>query len=148
MKLTVLQRVRPRTAGNVTVLIGLVAAVVSGFLIAHPPLSIPGAVLLVAATILLCVGAIWRLKKSWSDPWPPYTAPHKRKQLRRLRILFIATCVFLPVLLALSVFSVVDGRWWDVVFGLFLASMQLMNLRLFARAIKVVQRQPDPAADS
>ncbi|RNE67228.1 hypothetical protein [Cryobacterium tepidiphilum] len=145
MKLASLHKVSPRTAGSVTVLTGIILAVVAGFLIAHPPLSIPGAVLLVVGTILLCVGAIWRLKRTWSDPWPPYTAPDRRKQLRRLRILFVFNCVFLPVLLAGAIYSAINGQWWEVAFGLFIGISPALNIWLFPRLIRSIQKGPDPA---
>jgi hypothetical protein len=147
MTRAILQKIPPRTAGNATALIGLVAAVAAGFLIANPPLSIPAAVLLVAATILICVGAIWRLKRTWDDPWPPYTPPDRRKLLRRFRILFIFSCVFMPVVLAFGVYAAIVGMWWYAAYSVFLAAMSVFNMRTFSRYLRFIQAQAGRTGD-
>jgi membrane protein implicated in regulation of membrane protease activity len=88
-----------------------VLAIGGGYLLATPPWSIPGAVVLVAATIVFAVGAVWMNRRSWSEPWPPDLTPSLKKQLQRARRLQVFNSVLLVAMIAAIVYGIVTGEW-------------------------------------
>ncbi|QJU54596.1 hypothetical protein SCB71_15865 [Herbiconiux sp. KACC 21604] len=124
----VAERVSPRAAGWIAVGVAVVIAVGGGVLLAHPPWSITGAVVLVGASILLPVGAVWMLRRSWSEPWPPDLTPSVQKQLRWLRVGRIASAVMLVGVIALAIYAVARQNWWQLAWAGVLGAMGLSNL--------------------
>lgn len=108
---------RPRPAGWLAIVGAALMAVGGGILIATPPWSIAGAIVLVAASILLSLGIIWTQRRSWSEPWPPDVTPSVQKQLRRLRVLGVVNGVALVVLLAAAVYAITTQNWWQLLFA-------------------------------
>ncbi len=99
---------KPRAAGTIGIVVALALAVLGGYLLARPPWSIPGALVLVLASIALCVSVVWTGRKSWSEPWPPHTAPSLEKQVRRTRARLFASVVLLTASVALTVVAVME----------------------------------------
>lgn len=122
--------VSPRAAGWLAILGGILLAVLGGFLIATPPWSIPGAVVLVGSTILLSVGVVWLQRRSWTEPWPPYTAPSLRKRVRRFRALLILNSVLVVAVIADAVYAVASQDWWKLVPAGFFLILAAGNLTL------------------
>ncbi|MGH1550794.1 hypothetical protein ACRAWB_17075 [Leifsonia poae] len=131
---------KPRAAGVLAVIGALLLAVAGGFLIARPPWSILGAIVLVGASILLSIGAVWLLRRSWSDPWPPYVEPSLEKRLRRFRVLVVLNCVLLVAVVALTVYVVASQDWPRLIFSAFLFLMVLSNLSLNQRTLRYLRR--------
>jgi hypothetical protein len=102
-------------------------AVAGGYLLATPPWSIPGALVLVAATILLSVGTVWVNRRSWSEPWPPDVTPSLKKQLRRLRVLQIVNSVLFMGMIAVAVYAIVDSDWWKLLWAALLLLLRMSN---------------------
>lgn len=112
----------PRTAGWCAIVGALAVAMVGGILLASPPWSIPGALVLVAASILLAVGIVWTYRRSWSEPWPPDVTPSRRQQLRRLQVTQVISSVLMVSTIALAVYAIADQDWSMIIWtGLFLA---------------------------
>jgi hypothetical protein len=123
--------VSPRLAGWLAVVGALVLAVLGGYLIAAPPWSIPGAIILVAATILLSVGVVWLHRRSWSEPWPPYVAPSMQKQLRRLRTMQVINSILLIAAIAAAVSAIASQNWGQLLYVGLLLFVGLTNLKLY-----------------
>jgi len=112
---------------------GIAGSVISGGLIAHPPFSIPGALLLVAATIAFAVGASWTMRKSWdAASWPDAGMPTvaSRKRLRRILIL---QCILAPLLIGGGVWQAFTGGigWVNIIWGTFLLVQAVTQLRRY-----------------
>ncbi|WP_346234255.1 hypothetical protein [Parafrigoribacterium mesophilum] len=116
-------------AGAYTIVLGVLVAIVAGGMIAHPPLSIFGAILLVVATILMSIGCVWLVRRSWDEPWPE--EPDEAKLMRRRRRLLIVNVVRLSVALAFGAFFAVNGDWWAVVLALVLACSPTTFILMF-----------------
>ena len=131
----------PRVAGTAAMVAALALAVVAGFLIGHPPWSIPGAVLLVAASILFCVGALWSLRRTWEDQtWPPNVAMDRAKALRTMYRFSLMMCFFGPLMIAGGVVAIILGDnlvsgIFIVVLGVFNLATSLWRLRLYRRLV-------------
>jgi hypothetical protein len=104
-----------------------VLAAAGGYLLATPPWSIPGALVLVAATILLSVGTVWINRRSWSEPWPPDVTPSLQKQLRRFRVLQIGNSVVFVLMIAVAVYAIVDADWWKLLWAALLLLLRMSN---------------------
>jgi hypothetical protein len=117
----------PRAAGWCAIVGAAVLAVAGGYLLATPPWSIPGALVLVAATILLSVGTVWVHRRSWSEPWPPDVTPSLQKQLRRLRVLQIGNSVVFVLMIAVAVYAIVDADWWKLLWAALLLLLRMSN---------------------
>ena len=97
---------KPRLAGVVGMVAGLAMAGTGGWLIAHPPLSLLGVVVLVAASILCAVAATWTVRRSWSaTDWPDLTVSEE-KALRRARRVLVMQCVLAPLMIGGSVWII------------------------------------------
>jgi drug/metabolite transporter (DMT)-like permease len=129
----VLRRVSPKFAGVCAVAVGLALAIASGFMIVDPPLSIPGAFILVAATLLISIGSVWLVRSSWEEPWPPDVRASEAKLLRRRRMLLIFSCALLPVALAYGIVSVINGRWWALILVLIFVANTSMNFFIYTK---------------
>jgi amino acid transporter len=125
----VLRKVSPKVAGACTIVLGVLVAIVAGAMIAYPPLSILGAIMLVSATILMSIGCVWLVRRSWDEPWPEQ--PDQAKLVRRRRRLLITNCVQLAGALAYGIFSAVNGSWWAMVFALVLAVYPSIIILIF-----------------
>ncbi|MFB2584527.1 hypothetical protein [Herbiconiux liukaitaii] len=123
----------PRAAGWLAVGGSGVLAVLGGLVIATPPWSILGALVLVAATIVLSLGTVWLHRRSWSDPWPPDVAPSLQTQLKLARVREVVNCVLLVAMVALAVYAAVTQNWWQLLFVGFFALLGLSNLSLNRR---------------
>lgn len=76
----------PRTVGILAMITAFGLAVFGGTLFANSWTAILGALVIVAASILFAVGAVWTLRKSWADKsWPPNVSIDVAKALRRQR---------------------------------------------------------------
>ena len=107
----------PKVAGWLGMAAAALIAVAAGFLIAHPAMGILGALILVGATILFSVGAVWTLRRSWDDKvWPPGFTLSASRLRRRQRTAAILQCVFSPIMVAFSVFVIVGGNAAGVVY--------------------------------
>ena len=115
-----LRRVSPKVAGACTIVLGVLVAIGAGVIIAYPPLSILGAIVLVSATILMSIGCVWLVRRSWDEPWPEIQLD-EAKVVRRRRRLLIVNCVQLAVALAYGTYSAANGSWGAVVVALVLA---------------------------
>ncbi|MBG6215229.1 small-conductance mechanosensitive channel [Cryobacterium sp. CAN_C3] len=115
-------------------------------MIAYPPLSIPGALVLVPATLLISVGSVWLLRRDWSEPWPPDVRPDLAKQLRLRRIFLIANSVLLPVALAYGVYSAFVGAWWMLAYALFLSFNAVYSLVVYRKLADTTTTIPSAPA--
>ncbi|TFD86624.1 hypothetical protein [Cryobacterium serini] len=107
----------PKVAGWFGMPAAAVIAAAAGFLIANSATSILGALVLVGATILFSIAAVWTLRKTWADKaWPPGVPASASRRRRRQRIGAIVQCVLSPLLIALSVLLIVAGSTWAVVY--------------------------------
>ena len=138
-----LRKVSPRVAGACTIVLGVLVAIVAGEMIAYPPLSILGAILLVVATILMSIGCVWLVRRSWDEPWPEQ--PDQAKLMRRRRRRLIVNFVRLSIGLAYGIFFAVNGDWWAVAFALVLAcsptTLILMFFKLRANSFPKSDRE-------
>ena len=106
----------PRTAGIFGMLAGLAIAVVAGFMIASPPYSIVGAVVLVAATILFAVASTWSRRESWdAETYAAVDASDERLE-RNARRWSVVLGVILVPFLGVWVWLFVAGKieWWNL----------------------------------
>jgi membrane protein implicated in regulation of membrane protease activity len=134
----------PRPAGLLAMSGAAVLAIGGGYLLATPPWSIPGAVVLVAATILFAVGAVWMNRRSWSEPWPPDLTPSLKKQLQRARVLQVVNAVLVVAMIAAVVFAVVSGQWPKLVSAVPLLVFASINF-FVNRAVMRRLRESDEA---
>ncbi|RFA07550.1 hypothetical protein B7R21_15275 [Subtercola boreus] len=128
-----LRTVTPRTAGIVAIAIGVALAVCGGWMIAWPPVSILGAIVLAPATLLVAIGCVWLVRRVWDESWPPDVRPDLAKRLRIRRVLLVASGVLLPVALAYGIFSATRGEWGSLVIALILALNAATNLSVYRR---------------
>lgn len=140
--------VSPRSAGWLAIVGALLLAVLGGFLIATPPWSIPGAIVLVGATILLSVGVVWLNRRSWSEPWPPDITASLQKRLRRLRVMQVVNSVLFVATIGLAVYAIVIQNWWQLVYAGFLLVLGLSNLTLNRRTLRYVREMQSKESDS
>ncbi|MDJ0376257.1 hypothetical protein [Cryobacterium sp. PH31-L1] len=107
----------PKVAGWFGMAAAAVIAGAAGLLIANSAASILGALVLVGATILFSVAAVWTLRRTWADKvWPPGVSVSASRIRRRQRIGAIVQCVLSPLMIALSVVLIVAGSTWAVVY--------------------------------
>lgn len=125
----------PRIAGWLAVVGALLLAVLGGLLLATPPWSILGAIILVGATILLSVGVVWLLRRSWSEPWPPYVTPSLQKRRRRARVMLIGNSILFVAVIGGSVYAIVGQNWWQLLYAGFILLVVLGNLSLNRRTL-------------
>ena len=124
-------RMTPKTAGMLGMLAGLAIAVVAGFMIASPPYSIVGAVVLVAATILFAVASTWSRRESWdAGTYAAVDASDERLQ-RNARRWSVVLGVILVPLLGVWVWLFIAGEieWWSLANVLAPVSFFLLNRR-------------------
>jgi hypothetical protein len=98
---------------------GVVMSVVAGALIARPPFSMLGAILLVLATITFAVGASWTVRKTWdAKSWPELGVP-ARANGKLIRKHLIVQCISAPGLIGIGVWQALTGGmgWVSIVFG-------------------------------
>lgn len=126
----------PRAAGLLAIAVSVVVAVLGALLLASPPWSIPGALVLVGATILLSVGTVWLYRRSWSEPWPPDVTPSIRQRLRRLRILQTLNSVLFVATIAMAVYAIVNQHWGQLIYAAALALMALSSLSVNRVALR------------
>lgn len=110
----------PRVAGILAMVAAVALAVFGGSLFANPWTSIPGAIVIVLASILFAIGAVWTLRTSWADKtWPPaVAAPDAAKSLRRLRRSAVVQFLFATWIIGGSVAGMVAGESvWPNVLG-------------------------------
>jgi uncharacterized membrane protein YbhN (UPF0104 family) len=129
-------RVSPRAAGWLAIAGSLLLAVLGGFLLATPPWSIPGAIVLVVATILFSVGTISLYRRSWSDPWPPDTTPSLQKQLRITRVMQIVFSVLFVAMIASAIYAIVTQNWGQLLIATIFLLTGLSNLRIIRRNLR------------
>ncbi|WP_440708211.1 hypothetical protein [Herbiconiux sp. YIM B11900] len=129
----------PRAAGVLAIAGSLGLAVLGGWLLAGPPWSIPGAVVLVAATILLSVGTVWLYRRSWSEPWPPDVTPSMQKRMRRIRVLQVVNSVLFVGMVAAAISAIVCQDWTQLAYaGIFLV-VGLGNLSMNRRTMRYLR---------
>jgi hypothetical protein len=133
-------RIAPRRAGAIAIAAGVVVAVAGGALIATPPWSILGALVLVAATILLSVGAGWTLRRSWREFWPPDRTPSRRKLIRRLQVMNVVGSILLVVVIALAVVSIATQAWMQLAVAGLLCVTNLSSIALRRRLVTALLR--------
>jgi hypothetical protein len=143
-----LRKVPPKVAGACTIALGALVAVVAGAMIAHPPLSILGAIVLVLATILMSIGCVWLVRRSWDEPWPPELQQDQATQARRWRVRLIVNSAALAVVLAYGTVSAISGSWWGLVFALAIAINPATIIFVYfkLRASRMLQRDQQPNA--
>ena len=112
-------------------LAGLAIAVVAGFMIASPPYSIVGAVVLVAATILFAVASTWSRRESWdAGTYAAVDASDERLE-RNARRWSVVLGVILVPFLGVWVWLFVAGKieWWNLANVIFPVGFFLHNRR-------------------
>jgi high-affinity Fe2+/Pb2+ permease len=98
---------RPRAAGILGMVLGLLVSITAGWMIAQPPLSIVGAVVLALGTIIFAVAATWLLRRSWANQAEmPVLDESNPQQIRRF---IIIDCILSPLLIGFGVFEIVSG---------------------------------------
>ncbi|WP_146188053.1 hypothetical protein [Mycetocola zhujimingii] len=138
----------PRATGIITMVASIVLAVAGGWMFSNPWSAIPGALLIVAASISFAVGAIWTLKKSWDDrSWPPDVAIDAAKALRKQRRMAITSCAVAPLIIGCSIaLMVFDQAFWPGALTLILGLTNLGSgvglLRSFAHPPKNTDWRP------
>ncbi|MBF4572909.1 hypothetical protein ITJ64_10310 [Herbiconiux sp. VKM Ac-1786] len=126
----------PRAAGWDAVGGAGVVAVVGGLLLAVPPWSIVGAVVLVGASILLSVGWVWLVRRSWDEPWPPDVTPSLRQRLRRARVMQVVGSVLTVGMVGIAIFALVRQDWGQLAYAVALLVLGAGNLELHQRALR------------
>lgn len=126
----------PRTAGWCAIVGALAIATIGGILLASPPWSIPGALVLVAASILLAVGVIWTYRRSWSEPWPPDVTPSRRQQLRRLQVSQVIGSVLIVSTIALAIYAIADQDWSRIIYAGLLFALGCSNFVVNRRVLR------------
>ena len=115
----------PRTAGILGMVAGLVIAVLAGLMIAHPPVSIVGAFVLVAGTVLFAIAATWTVRPSWGESsWPDASISAEKAQTR-LRRVSTAQCVVAPLLIGAGVWQLGAGQFGGI--NIFLGAVSLIG---------------------
>lgn len=109
----------PRIAGILGMVVGLVIAVLAGIMIAHPPTSIVGALVLVAGTILFAIAATWTVRPSWEPSSWPDASVSDEKARKRFRRIALAQCVIAPLMIGVGVWQTTAGGfgWHNVFLG-------------------------------
>ncbi|GLK15684.1 hypothetical protein [Herbiconiux flava] len=126
----------PRAAGWVAVGAAVGGAVLGGWLLAMPPWSIPGALVLVGASILLSVGTVWLHRRSWDEPWPPDVTPSVQKRLRRARVMQVVGSALIAGMVGIAVFALVREDWGQLVYAVVLLVMGAGNVELNRRVMR------------
>ncbi|MFD1713836.1 hypothetical protein ACFSBZ_05075 [Amnibacterium flavum] len=102
----------PKVAGILVALAAVLAAIASGWLIATPPFSVPGAILLTVATIAFAYGVFLSLRRSWQDPpWPTPRAPNLRRTMIFQLVMAIPLLVLGPISIGLTVSTALESGW-------------------------------------
>lgn len=127
----------PKVVGWLGLLVALVITVAAGFLIASPPTSILGALVLVGATILCAVSALWTRRTSWNDnTWPPPGKVLSASKLRRKQYRIAMTSSILsPLMLAVIVVAVALGSYSSLI----LLPTVVINFWLGMRILKFLR---------
>jgi TRAP-type C4-dicarboxylate transport system permease small subunit len=111
-------------------------AVVGGLLLAVPPWSIVGAVVLVGASILLSVGSVWLARRSWDEAWPPDVTPSLRQRLRRARVMQVVGSALTVGMVGIAIFALVRQDWGQLAYAVALLVLGAGNLELHQRALR------------
>lgn len=123
--------------------VALALGVLGGFLLPYPPWSIPGALVLVLASLGLSVSLVWTRRKSWADPWPPDVTPSLKKQLRNARVRLSVNAVVLMAGVALMVLAIVEQYWKQVLVPVFAIVSGVLNLVVNRRTLRALERQAE-----
>lgn len=137
-----LRKISPKLAGAGAITCGVVVAIIAGVMIAYPPLSIAGAVVLVLATILMSVGCVWLVRRSWDEPWPEVRLNHA-KLLRRRRFLLIVSGALVPIALAWGISSALLGTWGMLALALVFVFNAAINLWIYLRVRAILFSKRD-----
>jgi hypothetical protein len=129
---------KPRAAGLIGIVVALALAVLGGYLLAHPPWSIPGAIVLVLASVALSLSVVWTRMTSWAEPWPPHVVPSLRKQLRTAKVLLMLNCVALVAMIALTVVAISIEFWNQVYLGIFWIFLSATNVVTSRRRLRAL----------
>ncbi len=132
---------KPRAAGTIGIVVALALAVLGGYLLARPPWSIPGALVLVLASIALSVGIVWTRRKSWAEPWPPDMTPSLQKVLRAAKVFLVMNCGLVVAAIGLAVVSIGTEQWDQLFLAGFWALVSTYNLTLGRKRLRVLLRQ-------
>ncbi|ROR83433.1 hypothetical protein SAMN06295974_1501 [Plantibacter flavus] len=111
-------------------------AVFGGVLIASPPWSILGALVLVAASIVFATGVVATYRRSWAETWPPDATPTRRQQLRRLAVGRVLGSVLVVGTIGLAAFAILRQDWTGLVFAVILCASGVGNLVLNRRVLQ------------
>ena len=131
----------PRIAGTLIATFAVVGAVGSGWLIATPPFSVPGAILLTVVTVAFAYGVLLSMRIRWRDPHWSTRPPNRRRTQRFLFGLCVYWLVAAPAAFALTVSSAIaDGFTGNLIVGGFLSAASgflgatsVLRLRAFMR---------------
>jgi hypothetical protein len=130
------RRFSPRAAGWCMVGAAVAVAALGGVLIASPPWSIVGALVLVAASILFATGVVTTYRRSWAEPWPPDVTPTRRQQLRRLAVTRVLGSVLVVGTIGLAIFAITRQDWGEVVLAVVLCISGVGNLMVNSRVLR------------
>jgi hypothetical protein len=111
-------------------------AVVGGLLVAMPPWSIVGAVVLVGASILLSVGSVWLVRRSWDEPWPPDVTPSLRQRLRRARVMQVVGSVLTVGMVGIAASALVRHEWAQLAYAIAFVVLGASNFELHRRVLR------------
>ena len=123
------------------IVVALVLAVLGGYLIAHPPWSIPGAAVLVIASIAVSVSIVWTRRKSWAEPWPPDVTPSIAKRLRGAKRRMILSAVLLTTFVALTVVGIAERYGEQLFLAVFLTLSSALQVWLNWATIQTLEQQ-------
>jgi ABC-type antimicrobial peptide transport system permease subunit len=132
---------KPRAAGMIGSVVALAVAVLGGYLLASPPWSIPGALVLVLASLALSISIIWTRRTSWAEPWPPDVTPSLRKQVRTAKVLLVMNCVVLAASIGLAVVVSSSETWDQLVVPVIVILTSAGHLLVSRRRLRVLQSQ-------
>ncbi len=139
---------KPRAAGITGIVVALALAVLGGYLLARPPWSIPGALVLVAASVALSVSIVWTRRRSWAEFWPPDVTPSLRKQVRLAKVSLVVSCVLLVACVGLMVVSITSEAWNQVVAAVLVMLSSASNLVVLRTRLLALHRQDTQEQDS
>jgi Kef-type K+ transport system membrane component KefB len=139
---------KPRAAGITGIVVALALAVLGGYLLARPPWSIPGALVLVAASVTLSISIVWTRRRSWAELWPPDVTPSLRKQVRLAKVSLVVSCVLLVACVGLMVVSITSEAWNQVVAAVLVMLSSASNLVVLRTRLLALHRQDTLEQDS